>query len=76
MRESFWDRLRNVVPSKYDDPDVRLFKILIYALLGAVVLMVIAGLTTFLFSLQGAEETMVPDVQSADLLDAMLALQE
>lgn len=76
MRESFWDRLRNIVPSRYDDPDVRLFKILIYALIGAVFLMIIAGLTTFLFSLQGNEETMVPDVQSEDILDAMLALQE
>ena len=76
MRESFWDRLRNVVPSRYDDPDVRLFKTLIYALIGAVVLMIIAGLMTFLFSLRGAEETMVPDVADAELLDAMLALQE
>ncbi len=76
MRESFWDRLRNIVPSRYDDPDVRLFKILIYALIGAVFLMIIAGLTTFLFSLRGAEETMVPDVSNADLLDAMLSLQE
>jgi eukaryotic-like serine/threonine-protein kinase len=76
LRESFWDRLRNIVPSRYDDPDVRLFKILIYALVGAVFLMIIAGLTTFLFSLRGAEETMVPDVQNVDLLDAMLSLQE
>lgn len=64
------------MPSRYDDPDVRLFKILIYALIGAIFLMVIAGLTTFLFSLQGSEETMVPDVRDVDLLDAMLALQE
>ncbi|MFP4114427.1 MAG: PASTA domain-containing protein [Spirochaetales bacterium] len=76
MRETFWDRLRNIVPSRYDDPDVRLFKILIYALVGAVFLMILAGLTTFLFSLRGAEETMVPDVQNVELLDAMLALQE
>ena len=76
MRESFWDRFRNVVPSRYDDPDVRLFKILIYSLLGAVILMVVAGLTTFLFSLRGAEETMVPDVEDVSLLEAMLSLQE
>lgn len=76
MRDSFWDRLRNIVPSRYDDPDVRLFKILIYALVGAVFLMVLAGLTTFLFSLRGAEETMVPDVRNVEFLEAMLALQE
>ena len=45
-------------------------------LVGAVFLMVLAGLTTFLFSLRGAEETMVPQVQDAALLDAMLELQE
>ena len=76
MRESFWDRLRSIVPSRYDDPDVRLFKTLIYALIGAVFLMIIAGLTTFLFSLEGNEETMVPELQGEDILDAMLALQE
>ena len=76
MRESFWDRLRNIVPSRYDDPDVRLFKILIYTFVGAVFLMIIAGLSTFFFSLQGAEETTVPDVRSMALLDGILALQE
>ena len=76
MRESFWDRVRNIVPSRRDDPDIRLFKTLIYALVGAIILMVIAGLTTFLFSLRGAEETMVPDVQNVALLEAMLSLQE
>jgi len=68
--------MRTIVPSRYDDPDIRLFKVLIYALIGAIMLMLIAGLTTFLFSLRGAEETMVPDVQNAELVDAMLALQE
>ncbi len=68
--------MRTVVPSRYDDPDVRLFKTLIFALVGAVFLMIIAGLSTFLFSLRGAEETMVPEVRDVALLEAMLALQE
>ena len=76
MRETFWERVRRVVSSKYDDPDVRLFKVLIYALFGAVFLMIIAGLSTFLFSVRGAQETMVPDVENQELLDAILALQE
>ncbi len=76
MRESFWDRVRNIVPSRFDDPDVRLFKIIIYGFVGAVLLMIIAGLTSFFFSLRGAEETMVPDVRNETLLEAMLALQE
>ena len=76
MRDTFWDRMRNGARSEYDDPDVRLYKTLIAVLVGAVFLMVLAGLTTFLFSLRGAEETMVPQVQDATLLDAMLELQE
>lgn len=76
MRETFRDRLRNIVPSRYDDPDVRLFKIIIYTFVGTVLLMIIAGLTSFFVSLRGAEETMVSDVRNEDLLDAMLLLQE
>ena len=76
MRETFRDRLRNIVPSRYDDPDVRLFKIIIYTFVGAVLLMIIAGLTSFFVSLRGAEETMVPDVKNESLVDAMLVLQE
>ena len=76
MRESFWDRFRNVVPSRYDDPDVRLFKLLVLAFFGALFLMTVAGLTTFLVSLRGAEETMVPNLVNQSLLDGTLALQE
>ncbi len=76
MRDTFWDRMRNGVPSQYDDPDVRLFKTVIYVLVGAVFLMIVAGVSTFLFSLRGAEETMIPQVQDATLLEAMLELQE
>jgi len=76
VRETFRDRLRNIVPSRFDDPDVRLFKIIIYAIVGAVLLMIVAGLTSFLVSLRGAEETMVPDLRNETLVDAMLLLQE
>jgi beta-lactam-binding protein with PASTA domain len=76
LRDTFTGRLRNIVPSRFDDPDVRLFKIIIYAIIGAVLLMIVAGLTSFFVSLRGAEETMVPDVKFEDLVDAMLLLQE
>ncbi len=76
MRDTFLDRLRKVVPSRYDDPDVRLFKTIIYVLIGAILLTGLAGITTFLFSVRGAEETMVPDVENEELLAAMLSLQE
>jgi beta-lactam-binding protein with PASTA domain len=38
--------------------------------------MIIAGLSTFFFSLRGSEETTVPDVRDLVVLDGVLALQE
>lgn len=65
-----------MVPSRYDDPEIRLFKIMIYAIIGVVLVMVVAGLTTFFFSLRGSEETMVPDIVNERLADALILLQE
>jgi len=76
VRETFRERVRNIMPSRFDDPDVRLFKIFIYAIVGVVLLMVVAALTSFFVSLRGAEEVMVPEMHNEDLVDAMLMLQE
>lgn len=76
MRDTFRERLRGFVPSRYDDPEIRLFKIMIYAIIGVVLIMIVAGLTTFFFSLRGSEETMVPDIVTEELAEALIALQE
>lgn len=73
---SFVERLRNLVPSQSDAPEDRFFKILVYALVGIALLTLIAGISTFFVSLQGAEQTMVPNVQSYDLSQAVIALQD
>lgn len=72
----FWSRLKDLGPRYDDQPEHRYFKITVIALLGVVILTFIAGLTTFLLSLRGAEETMVPDVERLELVDALVALQD
>lgn len=70
------DRMRSVLPSSDDHPEGRFFKITVYVILGIVLLTILAGLTTFLLTLEGQAEIVVPDVTNQDLVDAVLALQE
>lgn len=72
----FWSRLKDLGPRPDDHPEHRYFKITVIALVGVVILTFIAGLTTFLLSLRGAEETMVPDVERLELVDALVSLQD
>lgn len=70
------DRGRSFLPAASDEPESRFFKITVYVILGIVLLTLLAGLTTFLLSLEGPAEIMVPDVGNMDLVDAVIALQE
>lgn len=72
----FWGRLQDLGPKPEEHPEHRYFKITLLALVGVVALTFIAGLATFLLSLRGEEETMVPDVERVELVDALIALQE
>jgi beta-lactam-binding protein with PASTA domain len=51
-------------------------KITIFSVLGILVLTVAAGVVAFLISLDGEEQTMVPDVVGLELADALIELQE
>lgn len=51
-------------------------KITILSVTGVLVLAVAAGAVTFLFSLEGEEQTMVPDLVGLELADALIELQE
>lgn len=51
-------------------------RIFIFAGIGFIALMIAAGLFAFFFNLRGAEQTMVPDVEGMEVLDALLAVQE
>ncbi|WP_455381119.1 PASTA domain-containing protein [Salinispira pacifica] len=73
---SFFERLRNAIPSQSDAPEDRFFKLFVYGLVGIALLSLVAGLTTFFLSLQGAEETMVPDIRKLALPEAIIQLQD
>jgi beta-lactam-binding protein with PASTA domain len=70
------DRLRQALPSDRDLPENRVFKLFLFAAVGLMFVVVIAAVLAFLFSLEGAEETLVPDVAGTPLIEAMLAIQE
>ena len=52
------------------------YRFIAYGLGAVIALMVVAGLSAFLLSLRGAELTMVPDVKSMELAQALVKLQE
>ena len=52
------------------------YRVIVYGLAAVIVLMVVAGLSAFFLSLRGAEQTMVPDVKSMELAQALVKLQE
>lgn len=52
------------------------YRVIVYGLAAVIVLMVVAGLSAFFLSLRGAEQTMVPDVRSMELAQALVKLQE
>jgi len=65
-----------VVPHHEDPPEKRIFKLIVLLIVGMFVLMLFIGLLTFLLSLRGTGEVLVPNVQSKDLISAMIELQE
>lgn len=61
---------------KVESFDKEHYRIIAYGLGAVIALMVVAGLSAFLLSLRGAEQTMVPDVRSMELAQALVKLQE
>jgi beta-lactam-binding protein with PASTA domain len=58
------------------DSESRLLRLIFFFALGTIVLAAVAGLITFLLTLEGSEETMVPDVQGMELANAIIELQD
>ncbi len=72
----FFQKLRSILPSGSEDPETRYFKVAVYSLVGLVLLMAIVGITVFFVTIEGAEETLVPDLENKELVEALLLLQE
>ncbi len=61
---------------KDPDPDRKFINMILYFSLGAVALMVVIAIVTFLITLDSKELTMVPDLKGMDLANAVIDLQE
>ena len=61
---------------KVESFDREHYRIMAYGFGAVIVLMIVVGLAAFLLSLRGAEQTMVPDVKSMELAQALVKLQE
>ena len=61
---------------KIESFDREHYRVMVYGLAAVIVLMIVAGLSAFFLSLRGAEQTMVPDVRSMELAQALVKLQD
>lgn len=72
----FTELVFRLFPGRTDSLEERWFKIVILAAAGLVILMVLTGVSVFFLSLQGAEQTLVPDMRGQELSEALILLQE
>ena len=63
-------------PSSRDDTGKRYFKLVLLFSIGIIAVMIIASIVTFLLTIEGEEQTLVPDVRRMELANAMIDLQK
>ena len=78
---NFANRYQKILPHYRDTPEKRYFKITIFLIIGAILLMVLSSLIAFSLAIKGPEEVLVPNVvgrvgDELDLIAAMKKLQE
>lgn len=72
----YMDKLLNVLPNQRDDAETRHFKTIVFLSIGIIALMVVAALVTFFLTIDGAQQTMVPNLVGKNLANAMVELQD
>ena len=89
MRDFFWkmqgwleaayewtrDLVRRILPHDEDSPELRSLKLYVLLFVGIIGMMVIIGAVTFGIAVRGQPETLVPNLQGRDVLDALMDLQ-
>ena len=70
------EKLQKLLFGKNEDPDKRFYRTFMVFALGTIIIMVIAGLTTFFLTLKGVEQTMVPNVTGIEIENALVELEE
>jgi beta-lactam-binding protein with PASTA domain len=64
-----------IVPRAEDSPELRNLKLYVFLFAGIIGLMMVIGTVTFGISVRGQPETLVPNMQGKDMLDALVELQ-
>jgi eukaryotic-like serine/threonine-protein kinase len=67
--------IRKIVPHADDSPELRSLKLYVFLFVGIIGLMIVIGAVTFSIAVRGQPETLVPNVQGRDVLDALMDLQ-
>jgi beta-lactam-binding protein with PASTA domain len=66
---------RRIVPQEDDSPELRSLKLYVLLFVGIIGLMLVIGGITFGIAVRGQPETLVPNLQGKDVLDALADLQ-
>ncbi len=74
--QKLWIQLQRIIPKQHDTSEERWLKIVILGSVGILILVTISGFIAFSLVLQGAEQTVVPDVRGKDLAEALVVLQD
>ena len=89
MRELFWKvrdwlerasdwtvaSVRKILPNTDDSSETRNLKVTVFLFVGIIGLMLVIGLVTFSIAVRGQDETLVPNLEGKDVLDALSDLQ-
>jgi eukaryotic-like serine/threonine-protein kinase len=67
--------VKKLLPHTDDPPELRSLKIYVFLFVGIIGLMLVIGGITFTIAVRGQPETLVPNVQGRDVLDALADLQ-
>lgn len=70
------NRFRDMLPGDHETPENRYFKAMVYSVVALILFTLIAGVVTFMFSLEGEAQTTVPDMTGQELPMALIDLQE
>ena len=67
--------VRKVLPNAEDSAETRSLKLTVFLFVGIIGLMLVIGGVTFAIAVRGQDETLVPNLQGKDVLDALSDLQ-
>ncbi|MGA2766616.1 MAG: PASTA domain-containing protein [Spirochaetia bacterium] len=67
--------VRKVLPNAEDSAETRSLKLTVFLFVGIIGLMLVIGAVTFAIAVRGQDETLVPNLQGKDVLDALSDLQ-